>query len=184
MAQDTFTAGVVPGGLTANSEIKILVCHVLCAIALPIAREDLLEALSGRGYANYFECADALSDLLATGHIEQDARGMFLVTPRGRETAALLANDVALTVRERVVQQALIYARRSATEGANRTEITRLDNGGYRLRCSVSDKDGEVFALELLAPTMTDAQRLRDGFADNAEAVLRETYALLSGKPL
>lgn len=184
MAQDTFTAGVVPGGLTANSEIKILICHVLCEIELPIAREDLLESLSGRGYANYFECADALSDLLSTGHIAQDERGMFIITPRGRETAALLASDVALTVRERVVRQALVYARRSSNKNANRAEIFKLDNGSYKLRCSVSDKDGEIFSLELLAPTMADAQKMRDGFADNAEAIVRQSYALLTGGPL
>lgn len=178
MPQDTFTAGVIPGGLTAASEIKILICHVLCEIKLPISREDLLDAIAGHGYANYFESADAIADLLDTGHIAQDAQGMLLPAPLGREAAALLSSDVALTVRERVVKQALIYARRSSNQNANQARISKLEGGGYRLHCSVSDKEGEIFALDLLAPTLSDAQRMRDYFLDNAATVMQKTYAI------
>ncbi len=181
MAQNTFTAGVVPGGLTANAEIKILICHVLREIAQPISREDLLEALTARGYANYFECTQALGDLLETGHVARDARGMLSATESGKETAELLASDVALTVRERAVQQARILARRSSPQNAARTELSRLEAGGYRLRCTLNDKEGEVFALELLAPAMPQAKRMQEVFSDNAEEIVRALYSRLTG---
>lgn len=181
MPRDAFTAGVVPGGLTANSEIKILICHILCEIELPICREDLLEALTGRGYANYFECADALGDLLETGHIAQNEAGMFVPTPMGRETSELLSSDIALTVRERATRQARILARRSSPQNATTADITKLETGGYRLRCALNDRDGEVFALELLAPTLDEAKRMQTQFADSTEDVVRGVYALLTG---
>ncbi|MEG2258822.1 MAG: DUF4364 family protein, partial [Oscillospiraceae bacterium] len=167
----------------ANSEIKILICHVLCEIAMPISRDDLLDSLSGRGYANYFECADALSDLINASHITEDDHGMYLISQSGKEIAALLSEDVALTVRERVVQQALVLARRSSRQNFNKSEITKLDNG-YLLRCSVSDKDSEIFALELIAPTKADAQLMRDNFTDRAEDIVSSIYTMLMDQQL
>lgn len=182
MANDTFTAGVVPGGLTANSEIKILICHVLDAIKLPISQEDLFEALSGQGYANYFECADALSDLLNAGHVAQEELGFYCITPSGHEIAALLSGDVALTVRERTVKQALVLARRSNRRSTNTAEIVKNENGSYTLHCAVRDNDGVIFSLELIAPSLAAAQRMRDSFLDNAETILRDTIAKLTGE--
>lgn len=175
----TFTAGVVPGGLNETSQIKILICYVVGTLELPLSGEGLLEALSGKGYANYFECASALSELLETGHIELDGGG-YQITPSGREIAALLADDVALTVRERVLDYALVIAKRESVKQSCRATIARSSKG-WKLRGAVNDSSGEMFALEAVFPTMDAAQAARDSFLDNAENIVLINFDLLRG---
>ena len=52
---DAFTQGVKPGGLRSKSEIKLLVCYIICKIDNGISRNQLNEILTGEVLANYFE---------------------------------------------------------------------------------------------------------------------------------
>lgn len=177
----TFTGGVVPGGLTETSHIKILICYVIASLPGPLSGEGLLEALSGKGYANYFECAGALSELLEAGHIELDESGRYNITKSGREIASLLADDVALTVRERVLSYAQVIAKREVNMQSCRAFISRTEKG-WKLRGTVSDSSGEMFAIEAVFPSVESAQRARDRFLDNAEDIVMNSFDVLAGE--
>jgi hypothetical protein len=182
MERDTFTAGVVPGGLTDHKEIKILLCHVLCEPGF-MFHDDLLEALTGLGYANYFECADALAGLVAAGHIRQDDT-RYSILESGREIARTLIDDVPLTVRERVEGSARTLVRRARNRNSHKVGIIETDLG-YRVRCTVCDSMGnELFAVELDAPNQRTAQVVRDNFVDQAEDIMRYCITILTGGAL
>ena len=66
---NAFTAGVEPGGLTHGYEIKILVCYLLGQIGTGMTFTQISDALLHRGLVNYFELANALSDLTESGHL-------------------------------------------------------------------------------------------------------------------
>ena len=57
--EETFTAGIRPGGLTDGGEIRILICHILTAADSPMSFDELTEAVLSDGAANYFEFSDA-----------------------------------------------------------------------------------------------------------------------------
>ena len=52
-ANDAFTAGVRPGGLTSSTEIRLLLCY-LVKNAGPIARQEIENALMEEALVNYF----------------------------------------------------------------------------------------------------------------------------------
>lgn len=173
MDKNTFTAGVVPGGLTDHTEIKIMICYVLTELDAPIAHDDLLEALTGKGYANYFECANALSDLLETKHVYQDLDNGYCVLDSGRKIAQTLIDDVPITIRERVLLSAKELARTTRNRKSHKVSIIEVESG-YKVRCSVHDFSGnELFSVELDAPTRSMAQRIRENFVAKAEDVMR-----------
>ena len=66
---NAFTAGVEPGGLTHGYEIKILVCYLLEQIGTGMTFTQISDALLHRSLVNYFELANALSDLAESGHL-------------------------------------------------------------------------------------------------------------------
>ncbi|MEG2524173.1 MAG: DUF4364 family protein, partial [Oscillospiraceae bacterium] len=99
------------------------------------------------------------------------------------EIASLLAEDVALTVRERVLDYADHLARREQNSSSHRATIEKLPVG-YRLRCSVSDRNCEIFALEVLLPTMADAHDAKEIFLDDAEELVRINLECLTGGQL
>lgn len=184
MSGDTFTAGVVPGGLTDHTEIKILFCCVLQALGEPVPKDVLLTAFTDNGYANYFECADALSDLEHAGHLRRQAESLYELTASGASIAGELCGDVPLTVRERVTARAGVLLRRKKNEESHRTRI--LHRGAdYLVECRLCDKQGvELFALHLAAPTLETAQKIRDTFIDDAEAIVRAATERLTGEKL
>ncbi|MEA4911553.1 MAG: DUF4364 family protein [Oscillospiraceae bacterium] len=184
MANGTFTAGVVPGGLTDHTEIKILLCCVLRALGEPVEKAVLLSAFTENGYANYFECADALSDLEAAGHLLQSGNECYSVTDSGKRIAAQLCGDVPLTVRERVTARAAALWKRRKNEAVHHTRILHRDLD-YLVECSLFDQQGgELFSLRLAAPTLEIAQHMRDAFIDNGEAVVRSATEQLTGEVL
>ena len=64
---ETFTAGIRPGGLTDGGEIRILICHILMEADSPMSFDELTEAVLSDGAANYFEFSDALAELESSG---------------------------------------------------------------------------------------------------------------------
>ena len=61
-ANDAFTAGVRPGGLTNSTEIRLLLCY-LVKNAGPITRTEIENALMEEALVNYFEIGSCLDDI-------------------------------------------------------------------------------------------------------------------------
>ena len=59
---EAFTAGVRPGGLTDDTQIRMLLCY-LVKVAGPVKRETMQGALLQEQLVNYFEFADALAEV-------------------------------------------------------------------------------------------------------------------------
>ncbi len=184
MINDTFTAGVVPGGLTDHKEIKILICVVLNSIAEPVSNSNLLEAFTDEGYANYFECADAVSDLIEAGHILQNDANEYSLSATGKTIATELYSDLPATVRERVTDKAFSLHIRSKKEKHHRVDIIKRDNAYFAV-CKLCESNGtEVFSVSITVPTMAMAKTVRERFVDNAEEIVRLNMRLLTGESL
>ena len=65
MSSDTFSEGIVPGGLREKNEIKLLVCYLLKTLKKSLTRTQLNEILSEYSVANYFEVNGAVSELIS-----------------------------------------------------------------------------------------------------------------------
>ena len=104
-ANDAFTAGVRPGGLTSSTEIRLLLCY-LVKNAGPIARQEIENALMEEALVNYFEIGSCLDDITRQQLVTvQD--NVYSITDKGRKVAQELAYDLPRSVRERAVAAAL-----------------------------------------------------------------------------
>lgn len=177
MDNKAFTAGVVPGGLTTHREIKVLICCILATLDAPFRHQMIMDALTSEGMVNYFEAADAISDLIALGHVAE-VDGRYQITDTGREIADLLRTDVPLSVRERVLEKSARLFRRQINIEQHHVEIIERDNG-YVVRGSISDFGSELFAVEVYAPNKLHAENIRDNFIDKGADVMRDALSRL-----
>ena len=178
MQEKAFLGGVVPGGLTTSKEIKILICYLLSAIKEPVSHSLLITALTKEGLVNYFECADALGDLMQAENIVlQD--DYYSLSEAGRDIAENLYENIPLTVRERVVRLANESLKLQKNRAQHHTR-TRKINNGYVVRCWLSDNESELFSLELYAPNRRYAQNVERNFVMNGEELIRTTIANLT----
>ena len=112
---DVFRAGVEPGGLTMDYEIKILICYILRSLGHPMPISALIEVFVSEGIGNYFEAASAASGLVKSGHIEilppspSEPDQCYQITDLGRNAAETFEKTLPLSIREKAVAAARDY---------------------------------------------------------------------------
>ena len=82
-ANDAFTAGVRPGGLTSSTEIRLLLCY-LVKNAGPITRQEIENALMEEALVNYFEIGSCLDDITRQQLVTL-TKGSYTITEKGRK---------------------------------------------------------------------------------------------------
>ena len=160
---EAFTAGVKPGGLTDNLQIRILLCYMI-KTAGPITRETLQGALLQEQLVNYFEFADALADVEKQQLVLHDAENdSYTVTDKGFTVATTLAQDLPRTVRESAIRGVLQIQSWRHKAAMNRAEVQETDDG-YTVVCTIGEDGGDVFRLELAMPDKLVAEMVKNNF--------------------
>ena len=101
-ANDAFTAGVRPGGLTDSTEIRLLLCY-LVKNAGPITRTEIENALMEEALVNYFEIGSCLDDITQQKLVTL-TDGRYTITEKGRKVAQELAYDLPRSLRTDLAQ--------------------------------------------------------------------------------
>ena len=86
---EAFTAGVKPGGLTDDTQIRILLCY-LVKTAGPLTRDTLQGALLQEQLVNYFEFADALADVEKQQLVTVNEEEQFVITQKGTTRVTMI----------------------------------------------------------------------------------------------
>ena len=170
-ANDAFTAGVRPGGLTDSTEIRLLLCY-LVKNAGPITRTEIENALMEEQLVNYFEIGSCLDDItrqqLVT--LKEDR---YSITEKGRKVAQELAYDLPRSVRERAVISTAIWTSRWAVlrsqtwarkEAEYSARITEKPDGHCSIRCTIKALDQELFCLDIGTPDRLSADLVKKQF--------------------
>ena len=69
MNNSVVKSGVAPGGPDFDFEVKLLICWVLAKVSKPMTVENMIEALVGDQFVNYFEFTGAVADLIVEGQL-------------------------------------------------------------------------------------------------------------------
>ena len=184
MQNNAFTAGIEPGGLTNDYEIKILVCYILEKIKRHMSFSDINYILQSEGLANYFEYAEAISELLSSGHIVDVSQGegeqRFRLTDLGSKTARTFEKNIPLSVREKSMRAAEEYYLRQRIEKENQVKIEKVSDG-YRLSLCISDIGSDLLNLSLFVPTENECEQIKKRFLCDPTIFYRGIIALVTG---
>lgn len=179
MENKAFTAGVLPGGLTDDNQIRILVCYLISKRQNKLSGSDIIEILTEGGLANYFECASAISDLLERGHLEDVGFSVLGISETGMKIAESLASDVPLTVRERALAMADAMLTQKTNIGQHKVDIAAVDKG-YNVKCTIADLGSPVFSLEIYAPTRETANLIKTRFIEYGAKIYSDALETLT----
>ena len=182
MEYDAFIGGIEPGGLRNKNEIRILICYMLTSVGASLSKDGVIAVLQENGFANYFETADAISDLLENGNIapdEADASSSH-ITDSGRMIARQLDVTLPFSVRERALSATLNLLARIKREAENQVHIKKCDRG-YQVDCHISGGDMDLMSFTLYVPDLLQAKLVRSRFQEDPERVYRCMLALVTG---
>ena len=183
--EETFTAGLRPGGLTEGREIRILICHILSEIGEPMSFDEMTEAILADGTANYFEFADALAELRETGCVvsfkTDSGINEYTVTETGKAAAKTLENDLPLSVREKSTESAKNILQRRRIEKENLVTITKTEDG-YMIHIRVTDIGTDLMDLSLFMPTREQALAVKEKFLGDPAGAYMGVLQTLAGE--
>lgn len=172
-----FTAGVKPGGLTNETEIRILLCY-LVKWAQPLTREAMQGALLEEQLVNYFEFVDALNELQEQQLIEPTDKG-FVITDKGAVVAETLSDDLPRSVRESAIR-AVIRIQSWVHKAAQNKARIEKDGSEYRVICTIEDMGRDSFQLQLSMPNRLTAEMVKNRFIAQGSKVYAQLLNLLT----
>ena len=180
-ANDAFTAGVRPGGLTNSTEIRLLLCY-LVKNAGPITRTEIENALMEEALVNYFEIGSCLDDIARQQLVTVEG-DRYTITDKGRRNGEICESSLAFSVRkkcDRNLAKVNAVLRRNAQV---RSELLPREDGGVTLRLILDDDKGNLMTLDLLAVSEDQANQLADQFRLHPEALYENILQTLLGEP-
>ena len=175
---EAFTAGVKPGGLTDNTQIRILLCY-LVKTAGPLTRDTLQGALLQEQLVNYFEFADAPADVEKQHLVALDEEERYSITEKGSTVADTLAYDLPRTVRESAIRAVMQIQSWKHKAAMNRARIEEED-GEYVVWCAIGDMGSDVFRLQLAMPDKLTAETIKNNFTAHGSEIYSKVMDMLT----
>lgn len=175
---EAFTAGVKPGGLTDDTQIRILLCY-LVKTAGPLTRDTLQGALLQEQLVNYFEFADALADVEKQHLVAIDEESQYSITKKGSTVADTLALDLPRTVRESAIRAVMQIQSWRHKAAMNRARVEEED-GEYTVWCAIGDLGSDVFRLQLAMPDKLTAETIKNNFTAHGSEIYSRIMDMLT----
>ena len=175
---EAFTAGVKPGGLTDDTQIRILLCY-LVKTAGPLTRDTLQGALLQEQLVNYFEFADALADVEKQHLVAIDEESQYSITKKGSTVADTLALDLPRTVCESAIRAVMQIQSWRHKAAMNRARVEEED-GEYTVWCAIGDLGSDVFRLQLAMPDKLTAETIKNNFTAHGSEIYSKIMDMLT----
>lgn len=166
------------GFIRDKLDIKFLILYLMARTAAPVDFPTLTDLTLCDGGIDYFEFAEAVSELVASEHLllEEDR---YSITEKGRLDGAACESSLPYSVKRRCnVNLAKVNGalRRSAQV---RAETIAHGDGNLTVRMTLDDESGNLMTIELLCVNQDQAERLMAGFQAQPERVYNEVLDAL-----
>lgn len=168
-----------------RTQAKILILYLLGNIGESAEFTTINDMVSQDGLVNYFDFADAFSDLLEKGQIvsrerSKDGEPLYTITDEGRAVLETYQGEMLSDVRQKALRHAMrVLAFKS--QGVRQTCRILETAGGWTLQCTIADRQKTLFETSVFLTDRRYAEQMRANFEDRADIIFRGVLSLLSG---
>ncbi len=136
-------------------DVKVLILYIMARVAYPVdlqrCRPIRINGLS------YFDVAEAVPQMIESGHLERVDGERYVITEKGREAGSVTEDSVAYPVMQRARAAVERYNRDVRRSSFVKTEIRQRECGDFTVQMSLNDEVSDLLRLELMAPTRAGA---------------------------
>ena len=150
-------------------DIKFLILYFMARVAAPIDFPTLTELTVCDDGIGYFEFAEAVSELVESGHLTLED-GLYSITEKGRENGAACESSLPYSVKRNCSAQLVKLNGILRRNAQVRAETEPRPEGGYSAR---------MFTLELFCGSQEQANRLAESFKAEPERIYNEVLSAL-----
>ena len=164
-------------------DVKLLVLFIMARVAYPVDLQKIYELAFQDDGLSYFDLAQAVPQMVETGHLEEVEGGRFVITEKGREAGAVTEDAVAYPVMQRAQAAIDKFNRAVRRSSFVKTTVKQREGGDYSVLLSLNDEVSDLLKMELMAPTQKHAYRLANAFSERAESIYRSIMDQLLAEP-
>lgn len=167
-----------PGFIHDKLDIKFLVLYLMARVAAPVDFPTLAELTFCDNGVTYFDFAEAVAELVKTGHLSLED-GRYAITEKGVRNGAVCEGSLPFSLRrkcDRNLARVNAVLRRDAQV---RTELLPRADGGVTLRMILDDEESNLMTLDVLTVSEEQAGQLADRFRAQPEKLYRGVLQLL-----
>ncbi len=165
--------------LENHVDIKVFILYLLDKIGNPLEFTTINDIVLQDEFVGYFDFALCFSELLDANQIEEmhlDGKDLYIIAESGKHILESYEGELLTVIKERALKSAM----RLLDFRKVKAVITESD-GGYNLRCEISDKQRSIFSLDYFSNDKHELERMKANFDDRAEIIYRGAISLLSG---
>ena len=160
-------------------DVKLLVLFVMSRVMYPVDLQQIYELSYQDDTLSYFDLAQAVPQMVETGHLEAVDTARFVITEKGREACSVTEDAVAYPVMQRAQKAVEAFNRSVRRSSFVKTEVVRREGGDFSVHLRLNDEVSELLNIELMAPTQKQAHRLTEAFSEGAETIYKTVMDLL-----
>ncbi|MBR4308243.1 MAG: DUF4364 family protein [Oscillospiraceae bacterium] len=161
------------GFIRGMLDVKVLVLYIMNRVAYPVDIQKIYDLVYQDDKLSYFDLAQAVPQMVESGHLEPVDSERFVITEKGREACAVTEDTIAYPVMLRAQAAVEQFNRMIRRSSFVKTEIRCQGEGEYAVQLSLNDERSDLLRIELLAPSQKHAHRLAKAFTERAEGVYR-----------
>ena len=145
-------------------DVKVLILYIMARVAYPVDLQKIYELSYQDDGLSYFDVAEAVPQMIESGHLERVDGERYVITEKGREAGSVTEDSVAYPVMQRARAAVERYNRDVRRSSFVKTEIRQRECGDFTVQMSLNDEVSDLLRLELMAPTQKQAHRLAGAF--------------------
>lgn len=154
-------------------DVKVLILYIMSRAMYPVDLQKIYELSYQDDGLSYFDVAQAVPQMVESGHLEPVEGERYVITEKGREACAITQDAIAFPVMQRAGAAVDEFNRAVRRSSFVKTTVRQREGGDYSVLMSLNDEAGDLLKMELMAPTQKHAYRLAGAFSKNAEAIYR-----------
>ena len=154
-------------------DVKLLVLYIMSRVMYPVDLQKIYELAYQDDCLSYFDLAQAVPQMVESGHLEEVEGKRYVITEKGREACAVTEDAVAYPVMQRAQAAVDRYNRAMQRSSFVKTSVKQRESGDFTVCLSLNDEVSDLLRMELMAPTQKQAVRLATAFKENAETIYR-----------
>ena len=166
------------GFIHGKLDIKLLILYIMARVAAPIDFSTLTDLCMCDAGVDYFLYAEAVPELLDSGHLVQDGE-FYSITDKGRRACTDGESSLSPVVRKRCNQRLAALNAAWKRDAQVRSRLEDLPDGAVRVCLELDDDQGGVFSLSLLAPSRADGAQITERFTRHPDQIYNGILGVL-----
>lgn len=164
-------------------DVKLLILYIMARVMYPVDLQKIYELAFQDDCLSYFDLAQAVPDMVESGHLEEIEGKRYLITEKGREACAVTEDAIAYPVMQRAQAAVDRFNRAMRRSGFVKTSVKPREGGDYSVLLTLNDDVSDLLRMELMAPTQRQAYRLANAFSEKAEVIYKVIMDQLLTQP-